>query len=284
MTTVSASDAAVSTTPAEGEVIACRELSFSFGKVKAVDALSLSVHPGERFALLGPNGAGKTTTMQMLITMLRPSSGSASVLGYDILTEAPAVRSLIGVVFQEPALDDRLSARENLQMHAALYRLPRQGRREQIAAALEWASLADAAGRAVRTFSGGMKRRLELARALLHSPKVLFMDEPTQGLDPQGRQNLWDRITTLKAEGLTTFMTTHYLQEAETCDRVGIIDHGKLIALGTPAQLKIQVLGNEVGSLEEVFLKLTGRDLRDEAASPRARMMNFAKKGGEHTR
>lgn len=265
-------------------VIACHDLSFSFGKVKAVDGLSLAVHPGERFALLGPNGAGKTTTMQMLITMLRPSSGSASVLGFDILKQAPAVRSLIGVVFQEPALDDRLSARENLQMHAALYKLPRRGRAEQIAAALEWASLSDAAGRAVRTFSGGMKRRLELARALLHSPKVLFMDEPTQGLDPQGRQNLWDHITTLKAEGLTTFMTTHYLQEAEACDRVGIIDHGQLIALGSPAELKQQVLGDEGGSLEEVFLTLTGRDLRDEAASPRARMMNFAKKGGEHTR
>lgn len=266
------------------EVIVCRDLSFSFGKVKAVDALGLAVRSGERFALLGPNGAGKTTTMQMLITMLRPSRGTASVLGFDILTQAPAVRSLIGVVFQEPALDDRLSAKENLQMHAALYRLPHQGRREQIASALEWASLSDAASRAVRTFSGGMKRRLELARALMHSPKVLFMDEPTQGLDPQGRQNLWDRITTLKAEGLTTFMTTHYLQEAETCDRVGIIDHGALIALGTPVELKQQVLGNETGSLEEVFLKLTGRDLRDEAASPRARMMNFAKKGGEHTR
>jgi ABC-2 type transport system ATP-binding protein len=277
-----ASPSAVAET--QGEVIVCDGLSFSFGKVEAVKTLSFAVNAGERFALLGPNGAGKTTTMQMLITMLRPSSGSASVLGFDILTQAPAVRSLIGVVFQEPALDDRLSARENLQMHAALYRLPRRGRKEAIAEALEWASLSDAAGRAVRTFSGGMKRRLELARALLHGPKVLFMDEPTQGLDPQGRQHLWERIATLKAEGLTTFMTTHYLQEAETCDRVGIIDHGQLIALGTPAELKRETLGTDSGSLEEVFLKLTGRDLRDEAASPRARMMNFAKKGGEHTR
>ena len=265
-------------------VITCSDLSYSFGKVSAVDGVSLEVQPGERFALLGPNGAGKTTTLQMLITMLRPVSGQARVMGYDVAGEAAAVRALIGVVFQEPALDDRLSARENLEIHAALYNLPRRGRKEAVAEALAWASLTDAAKRSVRTFSGGMKRRLELARALMHRPKVLFMDEPTQGLDPQGRQNLWDRIAALKGEGLTTFMTTHYLQEAETCDRVGVIDHGKLIALGTPDALKRKTLGSAAGSLEEVFLELTGRDLRDEAASPRARTLSFAKKGGEHTR
>ena len=268
----------------QADVVSCTGLTYTFGKVMAVDGVSFAVRSGERFALLGPNGAGKTTTLQMLITMLRPAAGQARVLGFDVAEEAAAVRGLIGVVFQEPALDDRLSARENLEMHAALYKLPRQGRKEQIAEALEWASLADAAVRAVRTFSGGMKRRLELARALMHGPKVLFMDEPTQGLDPQGRQHLWERIDTLKQEGLTTFMTTHYLQEAESCDRVGIIDHGKLIALGTPEALKRETLGSADGSLEEVFLELTGRALRDEAASPRARMLSFARKGGEHTR
>lgn len=265
-------------------MIACSDLSYSFGKVTAVDGVSLEVQPGERFALLGPNGAGKTTTFQMLITMLRPVSGQARVMGYDVANDPAVVRALIGVVFQEPALDDRLSARENLEMHAALYNLPRRKRKEAVAEALAWATLTDAAQRSVRTFSGGMKRRLELARALMHGPKVLFMDEPTQGLDPQGRQNLWNRIAALRSEGLTTFMTTHYLQEAETCDRVGVIDHGKLIALGTPDALKRETLGSAAGSLEEVFLELTGRDLRDEAASPRARTLSFARKGGEHTR
>lgn len=264
-------------------VVNCEGLSCSFGQVRAVNGVSFDVFAGERFALLGPNGAGKTTTLQMLITMLRPTAGRASVLGFDVADEAAAVRAHIGVVFQEPALDDRLSARENLEMHAALYKLPRRERKAGVAEALEWASLSDTAKRPVRTFSGGMKRRLELARALMHGPKVLFMDEPTQGLDPQGRQDLWERIATLKQGGLTTFMTTHYLQEAETCDRVGIIDHGELIALGTPTELK-RGLGLDEGSLEEVFLKLTGRALRDEAASPRARTLNFARKGGEHTR
>jgi len=272
------------TTVEPAAAVVCNDLSCSFGKVKAVDGVSFGVRPGERFALLGPNGAGKTTTLQMLITMLRPTGGRASVMGYDVAEEAATVRSLIGVVFQEPALDDRLSARENLGIHAALYRLPRRRRKEKIAEALEWASLADAAKRSVRTFSGGMKRRLELSRALMHGPKVLFLDEPTQGLDPQGRQNLWERLATLKSEGLTTFMTTHYLQEAETCDRVGVIDHGQLIALGTPEELKRDTLGSAEGSLEEVFLQLTGRALRDEVASPRARTLSFARKGGEHTR
>jgi ABC-2 type transport system ATP-binding protein len=270
---------------AESEtVVGCTALSCHFGKVVAVDGISFDVRSGERFALLGPNGAGKSTTLQMLITMLRPTAGQAQVLGHDVVKEAAAVRAAIGVVFQEPALDDRLSARENLEMHAALYRLPRRGRKAQLAEALEWASLSDAAKRPVGTFSGGMKRRLELARALMHGPRVLFMDEPTQGLDPQGRQHLWERIESLKRAGLSTFMTTHYLQEAETCDRVGIIDHGKMIALGTPDELKRETLGSTSGTLEEVFLKLTGRALRDEEATPRARMLSFARKGGEHTR
>lgn len=266
------------------DVISVQALTCDFGKVRAVDELNLAVKQGERFVLLGPNGAGKTTTFQMLTTMLAPTSGTAYVMGFDVKRQAPAVRSLIGVVFQEPALDDRLSAQENLYMHAALYKLPRKDRKRLVEEALSWVSLSEAAKRPVRTFSGGMKRRLELSRALMHKPQVLFMDEPTQGLDPQGRQDLWERIEAFKGEGLTTFMTTHYLQEAETCDRVGIIDHGKLIALGTPKELKQSVLGDPSASLEHVFLELTGRDLRDEVASPRARMMSFARRGGEHTR
>jgi len=265
-------------------VIACEALSRRFGATLAVDGVSLTVRAGERFALLGPNGAGKTTTLQMLITMLRPTSGRARVLGFDVVTEAHRVRAGIGVVFQEPALDDRLTAFENLQIHASLYSLPRQEVRGCVEAALEWASLAEVARRPVRTFSGGMKRRLELSRALMHEPKLLFLDEPTLGLDPQGRRHLWERIEALRSGGLTVFMTTHYLQEAEACDAVGIMDRGKLIALGSPTELKAKVASSPESNLEDVFIELTGRALRDEAATPRARLLSFARKGGEHTR
>lgn len=246
--------------------------------------MSFSVLPGEFFALLGPNGAGKTTTLQMLGTLLRPSSGQARVFGEDTVRRSAEVRSMLGMVFQEPALDDRLTARENLDIHAALYRIHGEERRERARDALEWGALAEAGGRTLRTFSGGMKRRLELARALMHRPRLLFLDEPTLGLDPQGRRHLWERIERLRGQGLTVFMTTHYLHEAEACDRIGIIDHGTLVALGTPTELKEQVgLGSE-GNLEDVFIELTGRQLRDEEAGPRARMLGFAKRGGEHTR
>ncbi|WP_018467497.1 ABC transporter ATP-binding protein [Calidithermus timidus] len=264
--------------------VECHELGRRFGAVVAVGGLSFGVAEGELFAFLGPNGAGKTTTLHMLITMLEPTSGWAKVVGFDVVRQAPAVRESIGVVFQEPALDERLSARENLEVHGVLYGLRGPGLKEAIAQALEWASLAEVARRPVRTFSGGMKRRLELARALMHTPKVLFLDEPTLGLDPQGRRHLWERIATLRGQGLTVFMTTHYLQEAEACDRVGIIDQGHLIALDTPAALKLKVLGKAEGSLEDVFLELTGRKLRDEEARPRDRLLGFARRGGEHTR
>ena len=264
--------------------IECRELSHNFGKTIAVDRVSFSVEPGEVFALLGPNGAGKTTTLHMLITLLQPSSGSASVMGYDTVRQSQEVRSAIGMVFQDPALDDRLTAWENLEIHAVLYGLPQKELKARIEQSLEWATLTPVARRPVRTFSGGMKRRLELTRALMHQPRVLFLDEPTIGLDPQGRRNLWEHITGLRNMGLTVFMTTHYLQEAEGCDRVGIMDQGKLIALDTPVALKVQVLGSTEGTLEDVFIKLTGRKLRDEDATPRDRMMAFRKRGGEHTR
>ena len=264
--------------------IACEGLVRTFAEVEAVRGVSFTVAGGELFALLGPNGAGKTTTLHMLTTVREPTRGTASVLGFDVRREAASVRGVIGMVFQEPALDDRLTARENLQMHAVLYAIPRAETAAAIDRALAWASLEQEATRTVRTFSGGMKRRLELARALMHDPKVLFLDEPTVGLDPQARRHLWESVRSLRREGLTVFMTTHYLEEAEGCDRVAIMDRGEVIALGSPAELKPQVDGAPLGSLEDVFLDLTGRELRDEEATPRARLLAFGKRGGEHTR
>lgn len=266
----------------ETPAIECQGLGRNFGSFAAVKELSFSVERGEFFALLGPNGAGKSTTLHMLTTMLRPTRGHARVSGFDVQRQAQEVRSVIGMVFQEPALDERLSARENLEIHAALYRIPRVQTKARLEQALEWASLLPEARRLVRTFSGGMKRRLELARALMHEPAILFLDEPTLGLDPQGRRHLWESIAALRGQGLTVFMTTHYLSEAEACDRVGIIDHGDLIALGAPSELKAKE--GEGSSLEDVFIALTGRQLRDEGATPRARLLSFARRGGEHTR
>jgi ABC-2 type transport system ATP-binding protein len=220
----------------------------------------------------------------MLTTMLRPTAGTARVAGFDVVRESRKVREVMGVVFQEPALDDRLTARENLELHAVLYRLRARQIPHLVQEALEWAELADRADRPVRTFSGGMRRRLELARALLHRPAVVFLDEPTSGLDPQGRRQLWEQIAALRREGLTAFVTTHNLQEAEGCDRVAILDRGRLLALGTPAELKMQVAGREEASLEDVFLQLTGRGLRDEEATSRDRLLDFARRGGELTR
>ena len=253
-----------------------------YGDVVAVEDVSFEVGRGEFFALLGPNGAGKTTTVHMLTTLTTPTSGSAQVLGHDVTSEAQEVRRTLGMVFQDPALDERLTARENLEIHAVLYDVPRRERRDRIAEALGWASLVDAGDRRVRTFSGGMKRRLELARALMHRPGVLFLDEPTLGLDPQGRRHLWDRIEALRAEGMTVLMTTHYLHEAEACDRVGIIDHGSLVALGEPSVLVERTDG--ATDLEDVFLTLTGSALRDEEAGPRALMKSYAARGGEFSR
>jgi ABC-2 type transport system ATP-binding protein len=264
--------------------IECVGLVRRFGELTAVSDVSFDVRRGELFGLLGPNGAGKTTTHHMLTTMLRPTAGAARVAGFDVGREAHRVRDLIGVVFQEPALDDRLTARENLELHAVLYRIRPRWVAPLVRQALAIAELGDRADRPVRTFSGGMKRRLELARALLHRPQVLFLDEPTAGLDPQGRRQLWDRIAVLRREGLTAFVTTHNMQEAEGCDRVAIIDHGRLLVAGAPAELKVRVTGRGDATLEDVFLELTGRGLRDEDATPRDRLLSFARRGGELTR
>jgi ABC-2 type transport system ATP-binding protein len=264
--------------------IECEELGRRFGEVTAVESVTLAVAEGEFFGLLGPNGAGKTTTVHVLTTLLRPTSGSARILGLDVVARAHEIRARIGMVFQEPALDDRLTARENLEIHAALYGIGRRDARGRIQEAIEWAALEGAAARRVRSFSGGMKRRLELARALLHEPRILFLDEPTEGLDPQGRSHLWERLAELRSRGVTVLMTTHNLVEAEACDRVGIIDGGRLVAAGAPAGLKAEVVGDPACDLQAVFLELTGRRLRDEEASARTRLLGFARRGGEHTR
>ena len=218
-----------------------------YGDVEAVRGIDLSVKPGEIFGFLGPNGAGKSTTINMLCTLLRPTGGRAAVAGIDVTRDPGAVRSRIGLVFQDPALDEQLTARENLDFHAFLYNVPRGSRRERIDLVLQMVELADRASSKVMTFSGGMKRRLEIARGILHSPEVLFLDEPTRGLDPQTRRHIWDYLRELRRqEGTTIFMTTHYMDEAEFCDRIAIIDMGKIVALGTPDELKARVGGDVI--------------------------------------
>lgn len=222
-------------------------LNRRYGELQAVQDLSLSVQAGELFALLGPNGGGKTTTVNMLTTLLRPSAGRAQVAGFDIATQAAQVRKHIGVVFQGPSLDEQLSAWENLDFHARIYRMPRPLFRQRAADLLTLVELGARQHDAVRTFSGGMRRRLELARGLLHQPHVLFLDEPTVGLDPQTRRAMWDYLHSLRQQsGVTLFLTTHYLEEAEGCDRVAVMDGGKLVALDTPTALKASLGGDVV--------------------------------------
>ncbi|MFC1687007.1 ATP-binding cassette domain-containing protein [Patescibacteria group bacterium] len=323
-------------------IIEVKNLSKSFGDIKAVNDVSFSVHQGEVFGFLGPNGAGKTTTINMLITLLKPTGGNAQVNGFDSQKDQDKVRASIGVIFQDPSLDDKLTARENLKFHSLLYNLSGEKMNQRIAEMLEMVDLQKRKGDLVETFSGGMKRRLEIARGLLHHPKVLFLDEPTIGLDPQTRAHIWDYILNLrKREDITMFMTTHYMDEAEHCDRIAIMDRGKIIALDTPANLKKAVGGDvitlktdnntaaekdieekfnldvqikdgelvftkekgdefipelfkriSVGvqsisvhkpTLNDVFLKLTGREIRDEGASnlDKARKQ-FRMRGGGH--
>ena len=218
------------------------DLAKDYGEVKAVRGVSFEVGTGETFGFLGPNGAGKTTTIGMLCTLVRPTAGRARVAGYDVSQRRADVRRSIGLVFQDPTLDNYLTAEQNLRFHAELYGVPRAAVRSRLGAVLELVGLADKGKSEVRTFSGGMKRRLEIARGLLHAPVVLFLDEPTIGLDPQTRRLIWDYIRSLKTtEGTTIFMTTHYMDEAEYCDRIGIIDKGQIVAMGTPEELKASV-------------------------------------------
>ena len=225
------------------------DLLRKFGQITAVDHISFDVNKGEIFGFLGPNGAGKTTTINVLCTLLLPTSGRASVKGYDVLKQRSQVRRSIGLVFQDPTLDDYLTAEQNLRFHAYAYGVPQNVREKRIGELLELVELWDRRKSKVRAYSGGMKRRLELARGLLHHPQVLFLDEPTLGLDPQSRRHIWDYILTLREqEELTIFMTTHYMDEAENCDRIAIIDHGQIVALDTPDKLK-DSLGGDVVTL-----------------------------------
>jgi len=307
-------------------IINVENLVKRFGELVAVNDISFSVASGEIFGFLGPNGAGKTTTINILCTLTRPTSGQATIDGLDVVRQQSRVRQLIGLVFQDPSLDDRLSGLQNMRFHALVYGVPTAIREERIEQLLHMVELWDKRHSQVRTYSGGMKRRLELARGLLHHPKVLFLDEPTLGLDPQTRNRIWEYILELrKREGTTIFLTTHYMEEADKAGRIAIIDHGKLIALDTPEKLKkmvgkdiitlktddnekaaeeirlryqIEARHDEDGlyfevangeeflpafikefstrisgvslrrpSLEDVFLKLTGREIREESSN-----------------
>jgi len=226
----------------EGPAVSVTGLVKRFGEIHAVRGIDLAVDAGETFGFLGPNGAGKSTTINVLCTLIRPTAGSAQVAGYDVVTERDEVRRNIGLVFQDTTLDAYLTAERNLRLHAELYGMPRGVIDARLRQVLDMVGLWDRRASKVSTFSGGMKRRLEIARGLLHSPRVLFLDEPTIGLDPQTRSSIWSYINELReAEHITIFMTTHYMDEAEYCDRIAIIDQGKIIALNTPQALKASI-------------------------------------------
>ena len=243
------------------------KLTKSFNSLTAVSELDIAVESGEVFGLLGPNGAGKTTTISMLCTILKPTSGTARVNGFDIVKEATQVRKSIGIVFQDPSIDDRLTGRENLYMHANLYGVPPSEQKNRIDRVLRLVELEDRADDILRTYSGGMRRRLELARGLIHFPKVLFLDEPTLGLDPQTREHIWTYVRELKkTHDITVVLTTHYMDEADRlCDRIAIMDYGKIIALDTSAKLKetlegdvITVKADNLDALSQVIAEKLG--------------------------
>lgn len=324
----------------EPSAVEVSSVSKRFGRTLALDAVSLEIKQGELFALLGPNGAGKTTLVHLLCTLHAPDSGSAKIAGFDTLSQAVQARSQLGVVFQEPSLDSRLTVWENLDFHGRIYSVPAAQRKQRIPEVLELVELTQWKDALVRSLSGGMKRRLEIARALVHNPRLLVLDEPTVGLDAQTRNRIWEYIRAIQlGRGMTVLVTTHYIEEVENCDRVCIIDHGKILALDTPEALKaafgqdvlwvepkedsaraailsrfkdgLLTQGNLLGiqganetivasffaefgskirssrlqsaSLEDVFLSLTGRAIRDQAAGGREAMMEFARRGGEHT-
>ena len=244
-------------------IISVKNVTKKFKEVVAVDDISFDVNAGEIFAFLGPNGAGKSTTIKMLTTLLKPTGGSLFLSGHDVNKEQDDARKVFGIVFQDPSLDDELTAFENMQLHAVLYGLDRKTMNQRTEELLQLVELWDRRNSIVKTFSGGMKRRLEIARGLLHHPRILFLDEPTLGLDAQTRNLLWNYVQKLnEKEGMTIFFTTHYLEEAEAiANRIAIIDHGKLVAMGNADQLKSQT-GTD--SLENAYLELTGKTVRDE--------------------
>jgi ABC-2 type transport system ATP-binding protein len=248
----------------------------TFGTFTAVNDISFDVAEGEIFAFLGPNGAGKTTTIKMLTTMLKPTSGEMELDGLNPLEKQNEARQRFGIVFQDPSLDGDLTAAENMEIHGVLYHVPRKVRRQRTEELLKLFELWERRDEQVKKFSGGMKRRLEIARGFLHTPRILFLDEPTLGLDPQSRNQLWTHVKEInEAERVTVFLTTHYMDEAErVAHRVGVIDHGKLVAQGTPQAIKEQT---GTGSLEDAFLKLTGSTIRDESAGSADQMRQFAR-------
>jgi len=316
-------------------------VSKRYGRTQALNGISFDVRRQEFFALLGPNGAGKTTLLHILCSILRPDSGTVRIGGIDVITQPGRVRRDLGVVFQEPSLDDRLTVHENLNFHGLVYGVPGKLRRQRIEELLELVELTEWREKLVRTLSSGMKRRVEIARALIHDSRILFLDEPTAGLDAQSRERIWQYVDRLRGQReLTVVVTTHYIEEVEACDRVCIIDYGKILAMDTPDALKaahgqqllrvvprddataveimattpgtgaqrnseiiikssgdafvetflsrygsrIRRLSVEEPSLESVFLSLTGREIRDQAAGARERTLAFGRQGGEHTR
>jgi ABC-2 type transport system ATP-binding protein len=248
----------------------------TFGEVKAVDGVSFDVGVGEIFAFLGPNGAGKTTTIQMLTTLLTPTSGRMTLDSLDPREHPHEVRKRFGIVFQDPSLDSELTAYENMEIHGVLYHVPRRVRTERIERLMKLFELWDRRNSYVKQFSGGMKRRLEIARGFLHTPKILFLDEPTLGLDPQSRNQLWTHVKHLnETERVTVFLTTHYMDEADrVAHRIAIIDHGRIVAQGTSQTLKANT---QTDSLEAAFLKLTGSTIRDERADAADQMRQIVK-------
>jgi ABC-2 type transport system ATP-binding protein len=252
-------------------IIIVKNLTKKFNGLVAVDDISFAVQEGEIFAFLGPNGAGKSTTIKMLTTLLNPTSGNIEVDGKNPTKNQDQVRRSFGIVFQDPSLDEELTAYENMDFHGALYRVPPDLRKQRIQELLKFVELWERRNDLVKVFSGGMKRRLEIARGLLHHPKIFFLDEPTLGLDPQTRNHIWKYIQNLNStEGITVFFTTHYMEEAEKiAQTVAIIDHGKIVAQNTPDGLKTQTGTN---SLEEAFLALTGDKIREEEATGLDRM------------
>jgi len=264
-------------------MIRVQNLVKTFGTFTAVNDVSFDVDEGEIFAFLGPNGAGKTTTIKMLITLLTPTSGSIELDGLNPQVKQNEARRRFGIVFQDPSLDGDSSAWENMEIHGVLYHVPHKLRRQRMEDLLKLFELWDRRNDAVKKFSGGMKRRLEIARGFLHTPRILFLDEPTLGLDPQSRNQLWSHVKKVnETEKVTVFLTTHYMDEAErVAHRVGVIDHGKLVAQGTPKAIKEQT-GTE--TLEEAFLALTGSTIRDESAGSADQMRQFAKMWGGNKR
>ena len=247
-----------------------------FGDFTAVDDISFEVETGEIFAFLGPNGAGKTTTIRMLTTLLQPTSGTLELNGLNPTVQKEEARKQFGIVFQDPSLDQDLTAWENMELHGVLYNVPRDVRRQRTEMLLKLFDLWDRRDAQVKQFSGGMRRRLEIARGFLHTPKILFLDEPTLGLDPQSRNQLWTHVKSLnETERVTVFLTTHYMDEADrVAHRIAIIDHGRIVAMGSSRELKERT-GKE--SLEEAFLALTGTTIREETAGAADQMRQFAK-------